>query len=877
MRKLVLIDSNALVHRAFHALPPLTAPDGRMTNAVYGFTSVLLKMIADLKPEYIAATFDLPGPTFRHEEYESYKATRVKAPDELYAQIPLVKQVLTAVGIPIFEKEGFEADDVIGTIAQQSRDLPDLQTVIVTGDMDTLQLVHGKKVVVFTLRKGMSDTVTYDEAAVRERYGLSPEQVADFKGLKGDPSDNIPGVKGIGEKTAITLIQKYSSIEALYEALERPTFMHGTETGVTEKTRAKLLEQRDSALFSKRLATIIVDVPMDFSLEAAQWRQHMDLAALDRLCKDLGFYSLAKRIPAVLGTAAVESSKQTLDLDGTTAPLPAMPSRRIGPTEFPRADAIAVHATFENGAVRSLHATTDGETVNELDEPTPERIGEMLSHYRTIIAHGLKPLARLLSDPGALTSHVIQDTEVGAWLIAPDQREYGLERAYYEFTGQALEDAPAAAPVAIWRLKPFIEEKLRTLNILRIFEDIEMPVLPILAGMERRGIRVDTRTIDDMLGVATREVKALEEKIWKLAGTEFNVSSPAQLGEVLFTRLGLRGRVRRTGGGAPSTAAPELEKLRDEHPIIDLVLQYRELTKMKTTYIEPFPSLVGADGRVHTTYNQTGTATGRLSSSDPNLQNIPTRTELGQKFRASFIADPGWKLLSLDYSQLELRLVAHMAQDRAMIDAFRAGEDIHTRTASEVFGLAPAQITKDMRRQAKVLNFGIIYGMGTLGFARAAGIGRDDAKRFIDEYFLRFSGVARYIERTKREAYEHGHVETLLGRRRPIPDITSRIPQVAAAAERMAVNHPIQGTGADLMKMAMVTLDRHIRDSGLADRVRLILQVHDELVLEVRADMLIETAALVRRIMESVYALDVPLVADAKYGDNWTEMTPLTR
>ena len=877
MRKLVLIDSNALVHRAFHALPPLTAPDGRMTNAVYGFTSVLLKMLTDLKPEYIAATFDLPGPTFRHEEYEDYKATRVKAPDELYAQIPLVKEMLTAVGIPIFEQAGFEADDVIGTIAQQARELPDLQTIIVTGDMDTLQLVHGKKVVVFTLRKGMTDTVTYDEAAVHERYGLSPGQIADFKGLKGDPSDNIPGVKGIGEKTAVALIQKFGSIEALYEALERPNFVHGKESGVTEKLRAKLLEEKDNALFSKRLATIILDVPLDFSLERTDWRTKLDLAKLDYLCKDLGFYSLAKRIPVVLGAAAAESAEQTLDLDGTTAPLPGTAPILVTADGLPRADSAVVSAAVENGTIKDFTLTADGETVYRLEDPTPGHVAHALTRYRTIIAHGLKPLARLLPEPETLTSHVIIDSEIGAWLIAPDQREYDLERVYYEFTGQALENTSSALPVAVWRLRPLIEEKLRKLNILHIFTDIEMPVLPVLADMERRGIRVDTRTIDDMLDVATREVKELEGKIWKLAGTEFNLNSPSQLGDILFTQLGLRGKVRRTGGGAPSTAAAELEKLRDEHPIIDLILQYRELTKMMSTYIEPFPTLVGADGRVHTTYRQTGTATGRLSSSDPNLQNIPTRTEIGQRFRASFVADHGWKLLSLDYSQLELRLVAHMAKDRSMIEAFRAGEDIHTRTASEVFGLAPAQVTKDMRRQAKVLNFGIIYGMGALGFARAAGIGRDDAKRFIDEYFLRFSGVSRYIERTKHEAYEHGYVTTLLGRRRPIPDITSRIPQLAASAERMAVNHPIQGTGADLVKMAMVVLYRHIRESGLTDRVRMLLQVHDEIVLEVRADALEEIAAAARHIMESVYALDVPLVADAKYGDNWTEMTPLSR
>ncbi|HTP56705.1 MAG TPA: DNA polymerase I [Candidatus Paceibacterota bacterium] len=877
MRKLILIDSNALVHRAFHALPPLTAPDGRMTNAVYGFTSVLLKMLNDLKPDFIAATFDMAGPTFRHEEYEEYKATRVKAPDELYAQIPLVKDILTAMGIPIFEHAGFEADDVIGTIAQQTQELPDLQTIIVTGDLDTLQLVHGKKVVVFTLRKGMTDTVTYDESGVHERYGMSPGQVPDFKGLKGDPSDNIPGVKGIGEKTAVSLIQEFGSVEALYTALERPSFAQEAAPKVTAKLRTKLLDQKDSALFSKKLATIIRDVPLAFTLETADWRKNLDLAKLESLCRDLGFYSLAKRIPTVLHKVVAETTGQVLDLDGTAQPLSSGSVQTLGPDEFPTGDVAAVAAELDDEAVRHLYLTADGQEVYELKDPTPERVVLTLAKYRTVIAHDLKPLLRLLPDTRALMSHVVEDSDIAAWLVAPDQREYGLDRVYYEFAAQALDASPAAWPVAIWRLHPILQEKLRSLKLLPVYADIEMPLVPVLADMEKRGIRVDTRTIDDLLTIASREVTDLEQKIWKLAGTEFNINSPSQLADILFNRLAIRGRVRRTSGGAPSTAAPELEKLREEHPIIDLILQYREMSKLKTTYIEPFPSLVRADGRVHTTYNQTGTATGRLSSSDPNLQNIPTRTELGQRFRAAFVADPGWKLLSLDYSQLELRLVAHMAQDRTMIEAFRNGEDIHTRTASEVFGLAPAQVTKDMRRQAKVLNFGIIYGMGVLGFARAAGVTRDAAKRFIDEYFARFAGVSRYIERTKHEAYERGFVETLLGRRRPLPDIASRIPQLAAAAERMAVNHPIQGTGADLVKLAMIAVDRHLRDTGQDARVRMLLQVHDELVLEVRADILDEVTAEIRSIMESVHALDVPLIVDAKSGENWAEMTPVPR
>ena len=874
MKKLVLIDSNALVHRAFHALPPLTSPSGQPTNAIYGFVSVLLKMLSDLKPDYIAATFDLAGPTFRHQEYEQYKAQRIKAPDELYAQIPGVKRMLAAFGIPVFEREGFEADDVIGTISEQSRELPDLQTIIVTGDLDTLQLIHGRKVVVFTLRKGMTDTVTYDEDAVRERYSISPGQVADLKGLKGDPSDNIPGVKGIGEKTAVTLIRTFGTIEHLYDELEKPEFAAGKETAVSEKLRAKLMEQKDMALFSKKLATIIRDIPLQFDLESADWHRHLDAAALEELCKEFGFYSLVKRIASTLGPAVKAASAQTLDLDGTRPPLEGAAVSLTDPRKLPPAPRAVIHGTIADGRVSSLFVTTDGTTTYEFVSPPEETVLAVMRRYATLIGHDLKPLLKTLTDPSAVSDRSLVDTRIAAWLVSPEQRDYDLGRVYYDVAAQALGDVPSTWPAAIWRLEPLLWDKMKSLDLLRVFTDIEMPLITVLASMENLGITVDTAHIDDLLTMASTEVSKLEEKIYKQAGGPFNINSPAQLGDVLFTKLGLRGRVRRTGGGAPSTAAAELEKLRDEHPIVDLVLQYRELHKLKTTYIEPFPSLVGPDGRIHTTYNQTGTATGRLSSSDPNLQNIPTRTELGQRFRSAFIARPGCRLLSLDYSQLELRLVAHIAHDATMIEAFRNGEDIHTRTASEIFGIAPAQVDKDMRRQAKVLNFGIIYGMGVLGFARAAGVPRDTAKRFIDEYFSRFAGVARYMERTKEEAFERGYVSTLLGRRRPLADIRSSIPQLAAQAERMAINHPIQGTGADIVKLAMIAADRHLRTSGSAARI--LLQVHDELVIEVPEDSVAVTARELARIMETVQPLDVPLTVDAKAGSNWSEMEPLS-
>jgi len=875
MKKFVLIDSNALVHRAFHALPALSSPTGKPTNAVYGFTSVLLKMISDLKPDYMIATFDLAGPTFRHDEYDQYKAHRVKAPDELYAQIPDVKRMLTALGVPILEHAGFEADDVIGTLSTQTQNIPDLQTIIVTGDLDTLQLVHGKKVVVFTLRKGMTDTVTYDEDGVRERYGIAPEHVADLKGLKGDQSDNIPGVSGIGEKTASMLIQKYETLEHLYEELEKPEFVTGKLIGISEKLKAKLLDQKDMAFFSKKLSTIIRDVPVTFDIATADWREHVDTQALEALCKELGFYSLVKRIASTLNPAIQDAVVQTLDFE-SSVPADVLTTPRITTVdELPKSAEVAIWGQVSGTTLLSLYVTTDGENVVSFSHPTAEHLMGILKRYQTVIGHDLKPLLETLEDHALRVKHALFDTRIAAWLVNPEQREYDLGRVAYDVAQTMLSDDPSEKVKVIWRLKSFLNDRLTSLELQRVFRELEMPLVSILASMELAGITVDTAQIDELMTMASKEVTSLEERIYKSAGTTFNINSPAQLGEILFTTLGLKGKVRRTGGGALSTAAPELEKLRDEHPIIELILQYRELNKLKTTYIEPFPSLIAKDGRIHTTYNQAGTATGRLSSANPNLQNIPTRTELGQRFRATFVAPPGFKLLSLDYSQLELRIVAHVAHDETMLEAFRNGEDIHTRTASEIFGVAPIQVTKDMRRQAKVLNFGIIYGMGVHGFARTAGVSRDTAKKFIDEYFARFSGVAKYMERTKQEAFEKGFVTTLMGRRRPLADIRSTTPQLAAQSERMAINHPLQGTGADIVKLAMIAIDAHIQALGHQSGVRMLLQVHDELVLEVPEQLLPALAHQLAHIMERVIALDVPLVVDAKAGPHWADMQPI--
>lgn len=848
-KKLILIDGHALVHRAFHALPPtMSSPRGIPTNAVYGFTSVLLKMLKDLKPDYIVATFDLAGPTFRHDEFADYKATRSKAPDELHAQVPLVKEMLTAFGIPIFEKEGYEADDVIGSLARLAKAKPNIQVIIMTGDMDTLQLVQDDKVVVLTLRKGVSDTIIYDEDKVRARFGLTPEQMKDYKGLKGDPSDNIPGVPGIGDKTASTLLKEFGTLEKLYAALEA-----NKVRSISEKLREKLLANKDMAFFSKRLATIVCDLDIPFSLKEADWKNRGNQTTIEKLMRDLGIYSLAKRLPEAFG---IENS--------TTAPSLFEPSAiEVKELKYikdmPKADRWAV-AEVDN----KLVVSNSEDAVYQLNKDS------LADLSGTIIGHGLKPLLK-----NSESNQLLFDTEIGAYLLQPDQRDYDLYKIYYALTSKAANEKPIYRPVYIWKLAQILEDRIKKLKLDKVFYGIEMPLIRVLARMEMRGILINTSSLGKLLKTTNAALKKLETKIYRLAGSEFNINSPAQLSEIIFNKLGLKGRIRHTGGGALSTAAAELEKLRDLHPIIGLVLEYRELQKLKTTYIEPFPSLVGPDNRLHTTYNQAGAATGRLSSQDPNLQNIPTRTELGQEFRKAFIAEKGFSLVAFDYSQLELRLVAHLAQDATMIETFKRGQDIHTRTAAEIYAVPPEKVTKEMRRQAKVLNFGIIYGMGPLGFSRASGVNRDQAKKFIDAYFTEFKGVAAYMEQMKKFAARTGYVETLFGRKRPLPDIHSGIPQLKAQAERIAINHPAQGTEADLIKLAMIAIDEHLRKEGLDQDVRMLLQVHDELVFEIKAPLIKKISPKIKELMEQVHKFDVPITVDVKFGPNWSDMERL--
>jgi len=827
MKKLVLIDSNALVHRAFHALPPtLNSATGVPTNAIFGFMAVMIRMIKDLKPDYIAATFDLPGATFRHEEFAEYKSHRVKAPDELYLQIPYIKEILTKFGIPIFEKSGFEADDLIGALAEQAKTEKDLQVVIMTGDLDTLQLVEGDKVVVFTLRKGMTDTMIYNEKEVVARYGLNPNQVIDYKGLKGDPSDNIPGVPGIGDKTASALIQTFGNLESLYKAISNFQFpiskkdKEKIKPPLSEKLIQKLLDNKDQAVFSKYLSTIIRNVDIDFDLKKTEWREHLDKSALEKLLKDLALYSIVKRLgeidpaklagaggstpePASLFDVPKEPKVSTDGIKTTLAGSVAEVEKTLNKIESVGSVALDI----QNGVVM-LGLSAKGGPASGGDIPIvlgfPETIlkdENLLAHFGKIIsnpdivkvAHDAKMISRWALEQGIESADFAFDTKLAAYLLNSEVKDFLLERLFFAEFGRDMDSEPLKRPAYILMLKERYEAKLKEFELTKVLNDIELPLSPILARMERVGIKVDAKMLEKLSILISKEIESLEKKISEMAGGEFNINSPKQLSVVLFEKLDLKSKVRKTGKGALSTAHSELEKLAHEHPIIEFILKYRELQKLKTTYIEPFPALLDSAGRVHTTYNQTGTITGRLSSQDPNLQNIPIRTELGQEFRKAFIAEKDFVLLSCDYSQIDLRVAAHLSGDSAMSEAFKKGEDIHTRTAAGVFHVSADKVTPNMRRQAKTLNFGVLYGMGLLGFQRASGVSRAEAKEFIDNYMQEFSGLAEYLEKVKQQARKNGYVETLFGRRRQIPEILSTMPMLRAGAERMAINMPIQG------------------------------------------------------------------------------------
>ena len=819
-KKFMIIDGNALVHRAFHALPPLSTKDGVLVNAVYGFTTVLMKALKELKPEYAAVAFDLKGGTFRNELYKEYKAQRIKQPQELYDQIPLIKEVVCAFGIPVVEKQGFEADDVIATLSHGTWNMEHgtVETIIVTGDMDALQLVdaHTK---VYSFRKGFSDTVIYDEAAVKERYGITPAQMIDYKALRGDPSDNIPGVKGIGEKTATELLQRFGTLVEVYKKVDT----------ISGRVGELLKKYKNDAMLGKKLVTLVRDVDIGVSLEDCKVPV-ADNKKLREIFEKFGFKNLAARLDEV------EKKQQ-----GSLLTPPLTPPRKGGETKTISSPA--------RGEVRRGGS--------EVFVITPQGT----------FGHDLKAILRVTT---CELQTPVFDTMIASYLLNPGSRVHDFE--------SIARERNSAADIST--LAPLLKKELANEGLWHVFSEIEMPLIPVLTEMERIGIKVDAPYLTKLSKEFVRELEVLTKKIHGHAGQEFNISSPLQLREILFEKMKLAptaGRIKKTAkGGVASTAAGELEKLRGTHPIVDLIFEYRELAKLQSTYTDALVDLVDKkDGRVHTTFNQAVTATGRLSSSAPNLQNIPIRTENGRMIRKAFVAEKGFVFLSADYSQIELRVAASLSGDPQMIKAFKSDYDFHAQTAGLVFGVAPDAVTPEMRRRAKAINFGIIYGMGATSLAKATNTSRAEAEKFIAKYFEVFHVLHDYLEGLKENARTKGFVETLFGRRRYLPEITSGVQQVRAAAERMAVNMPVQGTAADIIKMAMVAVHDSITAEQHNNTVRMLLQVHDELVFEITEDLIATVSPKIQSIMGSVHELKVPIIVDLKQGSNWGEMKRL--
>ncbi len=893
-KKFMIVDGNAILHRAWHALPPMTTKDGMVVNAVYGFLTTFFKALKEFSPEYVAVTFDRKEKTFRHEEFKEYKATRIKQPDELYAQIPVVKTVLAAMNIRLFEKAGFEADDVIGTLCEKKQvNRDDVLSIIVTGDLDSLQLVD-ENTEVFTMRKGLSDTVLYNVAAVKEKFsGLTPAQMIDYKGLRGDVSDNIPGVPGIGEKTAIELLQKYDSIENLYKQIKNKN-----TSGIRERVLKLLIEHKEAAFQSKHLATIVRDVPLEFKLKDCALVPYNKTKAVS-LLHDLEFKSLLVRLPDFDGSDKDESTEKVFVKKKNSQHDCIFIDDKAEEFwfEIKKQKTIGIHLDYVGEDVFSSKISGVGicwkegqsfyVSIQDLEKLKPILENEEIRK----VGHDLKRQIEILKQQRIETRNIFFDTKVASYLLSPGTRAHDLADISFRelsFDLSAFDpdkkngqvalfvdskkkiEFPCVCVGCVWQSFAVLEKQLKENDLFKLFKEIEMPLIEVLVEMEINGIMIDVSYLKGLSQKISHRIKKLTEKIHDLAGEEFNISSPLQLKKILFEKLQISTvGIGKTKTGL-STAAEQLEKLHDAHPIIELIEEYRELTKLQSTYIDALPRLVDADNRVHTEYNQTITATGRLSSSNPNIQNIPIRTNLGREIRKAFIAPRGRRLIASDYSQIELRVVACLAKDKHMMEIFQRGEDIHTVTASKIFNVPIEEVTKEMRSASKEVNFGVLYGMGVHGLASRKKISRADAKDFIDKYFQNFSKVKEYLEEMKESARENGFVETIFGRKRYLPEINSGVPQVRAAAERMAINMPIQGTAADLMKIAMIEVYRELKK--ISPESKLMLQVHDEIVIEVPLEDVDKVAKVVDEKMEKIHKLAVPIKVDTEVGQNWDEM-----
>ena len=870
--KFAVLDGSSLFFRAFYALQLPPNARGIHTNAVHGFAMMLVKLMRELAPTNIVIAFDKSRTTFRTALYPAYKGTRDKTPEELLSQIPLLKELSAALGIPFLELDGYEADDIIGTLATQAA-AEGIPSVVVTGDRDALQLIRTGLTVMLT-KKGISETRAYDAAAFEEEYGFPPIRLIDMKGLMGDSSDNIPGVPGVGPKTATKLLVEYGTIENVLD--------HAAEVG-GKKLSASLVEYRDQALLSKQLATIECSVP-ELRYRAEDFRMQPNRAALEAFCREYELRTVWRTLSEYLGaaapTAAVEQSLFAAEEDEPAVSLEAAELTAADLDVLRAAKEISVGAVFEGAApfVRiALLALVCGEKryILRPDVPYFDEVRNIMAERSLVLWN-----AKRYAQAGVSIGTDIFDLELADYLLHPEESRRSIERTAFAHLAEASEvpadltDEQRTVREALLaaRLSGPMRTTLAAAGLLRLCQDVELPLVPVLAAMERTGIYVNRAALERELAAANVRIDTLVREIHTLAGAEFNISSPKQLGEILFERLGLTtgGKVKKTKTGY-STNAETLEELRDQHPIVDKVLTYRMWTKLRSTYLEGIGGLIRpATGRVHTSFNQTVTATGRLSSSDPNLQNIPVRTEEGRAVRALFEPGEGYDaLLSADYSQIELRILAHMSGDATLIDAFRSGQDVHARTAAEVFGVPLDAVTGEQRRRAKAVNFGIVYGLSDFGLARDLGIGRKEAAGYIERYFERYHGVRAFLDKIVADAHANGYVTTLYGRRRDLPALNSRNFMQRSFAERMAMNTPIQGTAADLIKIAMIRAYDALCAANVQSRI--LLQVHDELVLEVAEAEVEVVTEILRTAMSGAAELLVPLAVDVHIGKNWAE------
>ena len=862
MKKLLILDSNSILNRAFYGVRYLSAKDGTPTNAIYGFLNILLKLIKEQEPDYICAAFDVKAPTFRHKQYEGYKAQRKPMPEGLAAQMPLAKDVLRAMGVTILEKEGYEADDIIGTVARLCEE-SEISCFIATGDKDDLQLASDKTKVILTVTKsGYNETIIYDDKAVKEKYHVTPTEFIDVKALMGDPSDNIPGVKGVGEKTAMSLIEKHHSIEYIYENIDG--------IGLKGAMLQKMKDGREMAFMSKELATINRNTPIEFNAEECVFDGFENNCELYEILKRLELNSIIKKLDLSGGDNVKENEDIFKDF-----------SYQVGDKNMISGDKVTVVLDFDGDNISSaaVGAGNNAVVLNEQDDIKELLEDDSVAKVMFDVKEAIVKLNGRID-----IKNISDDTAIAAYLVDPAKNEYTIEKLASEYFGTVIEKPEvkqlsllddvetdrseylAKCAVALGVLNECIGDKIKENGQEKLYQEVELPLVTVLAHLEINGFLVDDNQLKEFADKLGEKIDALTNEIYMLAGEEFNINSPKQLGVILFEKLELK-PVKKTKTGY-ATNADVLEKLRDKHPIVNFIMEYRQLAKLKSTYCDGLTAVVNPNThRIHSVFTQTVTVTGRLSSTEPNLQNIPTRTELGREIRKMFVAKDGYVLVDADYSQIELRVLAHIANDETMINAFRNNEDIHAVTASQVLGIPLEDVTKEQRSSAKAVNFGIVYGIGEFSLAQDLHISVIEAKAYIESYLEKYHGVRNYMESIKEQAKKDGYVKTMLNRIRYIPELKSPNYNIRQFGERVALNTPIQGTAADIIKLAMVRVDNRLINEGL--KSKLILQVHDELIVEAHKDEVDKVKQILSEEMQGAMELNVPLKVDMSTGHSW--------